>query len=65
MNNSAAGPAGLMVLHLWTETDDRMRVRITQTVDLTSDQTITSYAASTPEVLQAVKSWLDSLVTPR
>jgi hypothetical protein len=65
VNNSAAGPAGLMVLHLWTETGDRMRVRITSTIDLTSDQTTTSYAASTPEVLQAVESWLDSIVTPR
>lgn len=54
-----------MVLHLWTETGERMRVRITRTDDLTSDQTTTTYAASTPEVLQAVKSWLDSLVTPR
>lgn len=54
-----------MVPHLWTETGERMRVRITRTDDLTSDQTTTTYAASTPEVLQAVKSWLDSLVTPR
>jgi hypothetical protein len=65
VNDTADGPAGLMVLHLWTETGDRMRVRVTRTLDLSSDQSTTSYASSKPEVLEAVESWLDSLVTPR
>lgn len=54
-----------MVLHLWTETGDRMRVRITRTADLRSDQAATSYAASKEETLELVGEWLDSLVTPR
>jgi hypothetical protein len=54
-----------MDLHLWTETGDRMRVRITRTTDLPSGHMSTSYAATVSEVLEAVQSWLDSLVTPR
>lgn len=54
-----------MVIRLWTETGDRMRVRITRTEDLRSDQTTTTYAATKSETLQIVQDWLDSLVTPR
>ena len=65
MNDTAGDSAGLMVLHLWLETGDRLRVRITRTVDLRADDTMTSYAASKGEVLDVVGTWLDSFVTPR
>ena len=51
-----------MVLNLWTETGDRVRVRITRTVDLTAGETSTSYASTKAEVLETVDGWLDSLV---
>lgn len=54
-----------MVLHLWVETGDRMRVRITRTIDLASDQPTTTYASTKAEVLEQVAGWLDALVTPR
>lgn len=60
VNDTAPGPAGLLVLHLWTETDDRMRVRITRTADLTAGHPSTSYASTKAEVLEAVAGWLDS-----
>jgi hypothetical protein len=59
------GPAGLMVLHLWTEAGGRMRVRATRTADVTSEQSVTSYASTTAEVLELVEGWLDTLVTRR
>lgn len=55
-----------MVLQLWTETSDRMLVRVTQTVDLSRrDATTTWYASSKAEVLGLTERWLDALVTPR
>lgn len=54
-----------MVLHLWMESGERLRVRVTQTVDVHSDATTTSYAATRDEVLDLVGAWLDSFVTPR
>lgn len=54
-----------MVLHLWTEPGDRIRVRITRTTDVRTGTSTTSYAASRAEVLEQVDDWLDSLVTPR
>lgn len=60
VNDTARGPAGLLVLHLWTETDARMRVRITRTADLTAGHPTTSYASTKAEVLEAVAGWLDA-----
>ena len=54
-----------MVLHLWTETGGRMRVRVTRTIDVRTGTSTTSYAATRREVLEQVGDWLDSLVTPR
>ena len=54
-----------MVLHLWTESGDRMRVRITRTFDVRTGASTTSYAATRAEVLEQVGDWLDSVVTPR
>lgn len=65
MSNAAGGPAGLMVLHLWTEPGERMRVRITRTVDLGSEEAVTTYASTTAQVVELVEDWLDCLVTPR
>jgi len=65
VNDSAGDSAGLMVLHLWMETGDRLRVRITRTVDVHTEDTTTSYASTKGDVLDVVGTWLDSFVTPR
>lgn len=54
-----------MVLRLWTEPGDRLRVRITRTADVHSDVGSTTYAATRGEVLEQVGDWLDGFVTPR
>lgn len=65
MNNAAGGPAGLMVLHLWVEPGGRMRVRITRTVDLSTEESVTTYASTTAQVVAQVEDWLECLVTSR
>lgn len=65
MNDASGGAAGLMIIRLWTETGDRMRVRITCTTELASDRPVTAYASTRTEVLERVEDWLDALVTPR
>jgi hypothetical protein len=55
---------GLMVLGLWLESSDRLRVRITRSTRARQQQPETSYASTKTEVLQAVESWLDGFVTP-
>lgn len=65
MDDTAAEPAALMVLAYWTEQGDRMVVRITATLDVTTGQSRTSYASTRTEVLAHVERWLDSLVTGR
>lgn len=54
-----------MVLHLWIEPGERMRIRITRTVDLGSEESVTTYASTTAQVVELVEDWLDCLVTPR
>lgn len=51
-------PSGLMVLHAWVEPVDRMRVRVTRTVDVQSPRTETSYAGTTADTLRLVEQWL-------
>jgi len=53
-----------MVLRLWTEPGDRLRVRITASTELDAG-TVTTYAATPAEVLARVQDWLDLFVTPR
>lgn len=52
-----------MILHAWTEVGGRMRVRITETTDVRSGSRTVAYAASPAEVVAAVKTWLESVVT--
>lgn len=52
-----------MILHLWTEASGLVRVRITRTTDVTTNETTTSYAATKADVIAEVEKWLDSLVT--
>jgi len=54
-----------MVLRLWTEHGDRIRVRVTSSSQLDGSDAVTSYAATPAEVLALVQEWLDSFVTPR
>lgn len=65
MSNAAEGAEGLLVLHLWTEDDGALRVRITSSRQVGGADATTSYAASPAEVLRFVQDWLDALVTPR
>jgi hypothetical protein len=65
VSESDDGPAGVLVLHLWTETGDRMRVRVTRTTDVASEESTTSYASTPAEVLALVERWLEALVTRR
>ena len=53
-----------MVLRLWTEPDVGMRVRATSTTDTGSSSSRTSYASSSPEVLDLVARWLHELQPP-
>lgn len=54
-----------MVLHLWIEAGERMRVRITRTVDPGAEDPVTTYASTKAQVVEVVEDWLDSVVTPR
>lgn len=64
MNDAAERPDGLLVLSLWVEPVDRLRVRITRTDDVLAGLSVTSYAATRSEVVRAVEAWLDAFVTP-
>lgn len=57
-------PSGLMVLHAWVEPVDRMRVRVTRTVDIQSRRSETSYAHNTADTLRMVEQWLTELGFP-
>jgi hypothetical protein len=50
-----------MVLHVWIEPAERMRVRITRTVDLGSGESVTTYASTRAQAVEALEAWLDSL----
>jgi hypothetical protein len=65
VDDAARSAAGVLILRLWVEVDDRLRVRITASTDLASAEPVTSYAASPAEVLARVQEWLDAFVTPR
>jgi hypothetical protein len=54
-----------MVLHVWTEPDERMRVRITRTAEPGSGESATTYASTKSQLVEAVEEWLDSLGAPR
>jgi hypothetical protein len=54
-----------MVLYVWIEPEERLRVRITSTVDIGSKESLTTYASTTARVVELVEDWLASLVTPR
>ncbi len=54
-----------MILRVWIESGERMRVRITSTGDLSSEESVTTYASSREDVVEQVEDWLESLVTPR
>lgn len=63
MNDAAEHPDGLMVLALWVEAGDRLRVRTTRT-DVASDRSVTVYCSTSDEVLRVVETWLEASVTP-
>jgi hypothetical protein len=62
--NDEAEPHGLMVIHLWIESGDRLRARITRTGVEASSPRIESYAASKADVVRAVEDWVGTFVTP-
>jgi hypothetical protein len=64
VNDAGEEGVALMVLRLWTEPGDRLRVRITASTELDAG-TVTTYAATPAEVLARVQDWLDLFVTPR
>lgn len=65
MSEAAGAAAGVLILRLWVEPDDRLRVRITSSTALDSSEPVTTYAASPAEALARVQEWLDAFVTPR
>ncbi len=67
MSTEEGGPVGLLVLRLWTEPGQRMRVRVTSSTELRPAQSTTTYAVTEAEVLQLVAGWLEVLtaVEPR
>jgi hypothetical protein len=50
-----------MVLHVWFEQDERMRVRITRTLNVRSGRTETAYARNTAETLRIIEQSLAEL----
>jgi hypothetical protein len=54
-----------MILRVWIEPGERVRVRITRTADVSSEESVTTYASTGAQVAELVEDWLDSLVTPR
>lgn len=65
MSDPSDRPAGLMVLRLWSESGQRMRVRITLTPDVRDSGFVTYYASDEAEVVGIVERWLHTMVTPR
>lgn len=53
--------AGLLILRLWAEPGDGIRVRVTSTTDLSQAQPTVTYASTPAEVLLLVSAWLDKL----
>lgn len=53
-----------MVLRLWIEPGTGIRVRITQTTDVESGRSRTSYASTLPDVIALVQAWLDETESP-
>lgn len=50
-----------MVLHAWTESGDRLCVRMTSTPSVATQARTTSYATEPAEVLHLVALWLDQV----
>lgn len=50
-----------MVLRAWTEPGERMRVRVTWSVDVESGRSETTSAADVPDTLRIVEQWLDEV----
>jgi hypothetical protein len=65
VNDRGHPSVGLIVVRAWTERGDRLRFRITRTVDVSSGVTSVSYVASKAEVLNEVRAWLESFVATR
>jgi hypothetical protein len=65
MHDPVQDGTALMVLRVWTDADDRLRVRITASPGLDAAGTVTTYAATPAEVLARVRDWLDLVVTSR
>jgi hypothetical protein len=58
---------GVLVIRAWIETngEQRLRARITQTIDLEQREQSSTVAATADEVSAAVSQWLETLVGPR
>jgi hypothetical protein len=65
VNASGDTTVGLIVVRVWTEGGGQLRFRITQTANIISGQTATTYAASKAEVLNEVRAWIESLAATR
>lgn len=64
MSDEAEDQHGLMVIHLWIESGERLRARITRTGVEESSPRIESYAASQSDIVRAVEDWVGTFVTP-
>lgn len=62
--NDGAEPHGLMVIHLWVESGERLRARITRTGVEESSPRTESYAASQADIVRVVEDWVGTFVTP-
>ena len=63
MDTEEAGASGVMVLSLWVEQGQLLRVRVTSTTDPPSGRSSTNYASSPAEVLLLVSAWLDEFAS--
>ncbi len=51
-----------MILHAWRETEGQIRVRLTSTDAIQTNDRVTTYASSTAEVQRLVRLWLESVM---
>jgi hypothetical protein len=66
MPTPSADRTGILILHLWVEsnTPEGFRARITETVDTTGVEKTMATASSPEDVYSVVRSWVEGFVTP-
>ncbi|WP_329000252.1 hypothetical protein OHA18_38190 [Kribbella sp. NBC_00709] len=64
MSTDELRPGGLIVIRLWREAGDEVRIRMTSSTDLRPESVRTRVVTSRDEVLRLVEGWLDEVLGP-